>query len=89
LNLKGNTIEVEDEENNGIGYLQLNMPKGSKISQGVKYFVLKDKAFKIEYYPSMEQQVYKEEEEINSSLLFEGNIRVVIKTKKDEINIYS
>lgn len=89
LNLKGNTIEVEDEEDNGIGYFLLDFPKGSKISQGIKYLALKDKAFNIEYYPSMEQQVYKEEEEVNSSLLLEGNIRIIIKTKKDEITIYS
>ncbi|MFL0248313.1 vWA domain-containing protein [Candidatus Clostridium stratigraminis] len=89
LNLKGNTLEAEDEENNGVGYLLLDFPKGSKIFQGLKYLVLKDKAFKIEYYPSMEQQVYKEEEEVSGSLLFEGNIRIIIKVKKDEIIIYS
>lgn len=89
LNLKGNTIEAEAEDNNGIGYILLDFPKGSKISQGIRYLVLKDKAFKIEYYPCMEQHVYKEEEEVSGSLLFEGNIRIIIKNKKDEITIYS
>jgi hypothetical protein len=88
LNLKGNTIEVEDEENNEIGYLILNLPKGNKIMQGIKYFVLKDNAFFIEYYPSMEQQVYKEDEEINTSFLYEEDIRIFIKCKKEGITIY-
>jgi len=88
LNLKGNAIEAHDEEDNGIGYLMLNLPKGSKISQGLEYLVFKDKAFSIEYYPSMEQQVYKEEEEINSSLLLEGNIKITIKVSKEKITIF-
>lgn len=88
LNLKNNTVEVEDVENNEIGYIILNMPKGNKLIQGLKYFVLKDKAFLVEYYGGMEQQVYKEEEEINSSFIYESDIRIFIKGKKEEITIY-
>lgn len=88
LNLKDNAITVEDEESNEIGYFLLNMPKGNKIMQGLKYFMLKHKAFLVEYYPCMEQQVYKEDEEINSSLVYEEDIKIIIKSKKEAITIY-
>lgn len=88
LNLKSNTVEVEDEEMSGIGYIILNLPKGNKLIQGLKYFVFKDKVFLVEYYGGMEQQVYKEEEEISSSFIYEGDIRIFIKSKREEITIY-
>jgi hypothetical protein len=88
LNLKGNSIEVEDEGINEIGYIMLNLPSGNKVVQGIKYFVLKDKAFYEEYYPSMRQQVYREDDEIYTSFIIEGNFKSIIKVKREEITIY-
>lgn len=87
LNYKSKSVELEAESNNEIGCFSLSLPKGNELMKGIKYFLYKDKVFSIEYYPAMEQQVYKEEEEVEGSLTYGEDVKIIVRNKKEEIII--